>query len=274
MAYMLLEEKLRLKNIKLQKLEDDLKLNKDKFLKGMNENKDEMLNENGVSRTSSLTVRIVEARDLKPMNYDGLSDPYAQITLGDKKVLSNYKTGTLNPEWNEEFSMSAKSKNLLLKVEVFNKRKFGGDDFLGYTMVKLKDLEDQLKSDKWYKLENNNNSDDNGEVRLKCEFIWSRYKHNSDNYVKTEQQISRLHEDFDELKRIINLFEKPFGLLVYGEVDNIIKKRLLERSEDVGHYMNTSRRTVFNSPRYSVNKSHAFAERVENVFRATFSIFY
>ena len=271
---MLLEEKLRLKNIKLQKLEDDLKLNKDKFLKGMNDNKDEMLNENGVSRTSSLNVRIIEARDLKPMNYDGFSDPYVQLTLGSKKVLSSYKSGTLNPEWNEEFSMSANSKNLLLKAEVFNKRKFGGDDFLGYTIIKLKDLEDQLKSDKWYKLENPNNADNNCEIRIKCEFIWSRYKYNSDNFTKTEQQIARLHEDFDELKRIINLFEKPFGLLIYGEIENILKKRLLERSEDVGSYMATSRRTVFNSPRYTVNRSHAFAERVENVFRATFSKFF
>ena len=271
MSYMLLEEKLRLKNIKLQKLEDDLKLNKDKFLKGMNENKEEMLNENGVSRTSTLSVRVVEAKDLKPMNYDGFCDPYVQLTLKDKKVLTSYKTGTLNPEWNEEFSLAAPSKNLILKVEVFNKRKFGGDDYLGSTIVRLKDLEDQLKVDKWYKLENNNTGD-NGEIRLKLEFIWSRYKYNSDNFIKTENQIARLHEDFDELKRIINLFEKPFGLLIYGEIDNILKKRLLERSEDVGHYMATSRRTVFNSPRYSVNKSHAFAERVENVFRATFSI--
>ncbi len=63
MSYMLLEEKLRLKIIKLQKSEHDLRINKDKFLKRMNECKDERFNENGVSIRSVLTVNIVEAKD-------------------------------------------------------------------------------------------------------------------------------------------------------------------------------------------------------------------
>ncbi len=270
---MLLEEKLRLKNIKLQKLEDDLKLSKDKFLKGMNDNKDEIFNENGVSTTSSFSITIVEARDLKPMNYDGFSDPYVKLSIENQKVFSSYKTSTLNPNWNEEFSLNAPSKNIMLKIDVYNKRKFGGDDYMGGVIINLLELIDQLKVENWYKLENSQTPEENGEIFLRMQFVWSKYKYFSDSCLKTENQISRLHEDFIELKRIIDLFEKPYGLLIYGEVDNILKKRILERSEEVGQYVASSRRTVFASPRFSSHSKHnAFVDRVENVFRATFSI--
>jgi Ca2+-dependent lipid-binding protein len=197
MAYMLLEEKLRLKNIKLKKLEEDLLITKDKYLKGMNENKEERMNENGVSTTSTISIQVLEAKDLKPMNIDGYCDPYVQLSMNNSKVLTSYKPTTLNPIWNEEFSLMAPNKNLSLKVEIFNKRKFGGDELIGTVLINLKTLEDQIKHDNWYKIQNTSGKQDNGEIRLRLQFIWSKYKYFSDNFGKTENQIKRLHEDFE-----------------------------------------------------------------------------
>lgn len=270
MAYMLLEERLRLKNIKLKKLEEDLLFTKDKYLKGMNDNREEKFNENGVSTTSTLNVQVLEAKDLKPMNLDGYCDSYVRLTLNNQKVLTSYKPATLNPIWNEEFSLNAPSKNLILKVEIFNKRKFGGDEVIGTVSINLNSLEDQHKVDNFYKIENISNID-NGEIRLRLQFIWSKYKFFSDNFMKTENQISRLHEDFKELNRFMKMFDRPFGLLIYGEITNIENKRILERAEDLGQYTATNRKTVFVSPRGRLTKYNNLAERVENVFRATFS---
>jgi hypothetical protein len=61
-SYMLLEEKLRLKNIKLQKVHDDLKITRDKFHKGMLENKDERFNEHGISTNAAISVTLLEAK--------------------------------------------------------------------------------------------------------------------------------------------------------------------------------------------------------------------
>lgn len=102
---MQLEEKLRLKKIKLQKIFDDLMLARGKNLKGMEENKGEIINENGVSRSATINIELVEAKDLKPMDLNGYSDPYAVFVLDKYKQTSTFKPDTLNPVWNEEFSL-------------------------------------------------------------------------------------------------------------------------------------------------------------------------
>lgn len=40
---------------------------------------------------SILTVHVVEARDLKPMDMDGTSDPYAILEIEDQRIETNYK---------------------------------------------------------------------------------------------------------------------------------------------------------------------------------------
>jgi classical protein kinase C gamma type len=67
-------------------------------------------------RENKLRIEITEARNLIPMDPNGLSDPYVKIKLipttpdGNKKqLLSKYKTKriheTLNPQWLEKFAM-------------------------------------------------------------------------------------------------------------------------------------------------------------------------
>lgn len=43
----------------------------------------EQLNEYGIMHGSILTVHVVEARDLKPMDMDGTSDPYVVLSIED-----------------------------------------------------------------------------------------------------------------------------------------------------------------------------------------------
>ena len=86
MAYILLEEKIRLKKIKLQKLDDELRTTKEKFLKGMNENKGERLTSEGISENATIYITLLEARDLKPMDYTGTSDPYVILPLKIEKT--------------------------------------------------------------------------------------------------------------------------------------------------------------------------------------------
>jgi hypothetical protein len=268
---MLLEEKLRLKNIKLQKLHDDLKNTREKFHKGMLENRDEIFNEHGVSTNANITVTLLEAKNLKPMNLDGFSDPYVKFTVdNDKTEYSSFKLGTLNPIWNEDFSLNVHTKNSILRVEVYSKRKFGGDDYIGGAVINLKSMEDQQKGDKWYKLSSDGNNE-NGQIRLRLQFVWNRFKFFEENYRKTVSQIDTLEEDFAEINRLLDLLDKPFGLLIFGEINHILEKRIFERSDEISHYLATSRKTVYASPRYSNQTKHGFTERVENVFRATFS---
>lgn len=105
-SYMLLEEKLKLKKLKLTKLVDELEDVKEKLEVRYKENENEEINKYGVSTIANLDITLLEARELKPMDFNGKSDPYCVMTLNDKqRVISSYKPNTLNPVWNEKYNL-------------------------------------------------------------------------------------------------------------------------------------------------------------------------
>jgi len=53
---------------------------------------------------SVLTVHVVEARDLLPLDMDGTSDPYVILQIEDQRIETNFKKSTLNPVWTESFT--------------------------------------------------------------------------------------------------------------------------------------------------------------------------
>ena len=269
MGYMVLEEKLRLKKIKLQKVDEELQKQKEKYAKGMKESKGESLNANGVSTTATLSITLLEARDLKPMDFNGSSDPYVVFRLDNHKSTSSFKPETLEPVWNEDFSFQVTNLNSELIVEVYDKDRVGKDDFEGSTTISLSQLKHQNKIDGWYDLVVGEDASNNGQIRLRLQLVFSKYKYFQDNFFKVELQMTRLQEDINELNRLFELFSKPFGIIIYGEVLPILEKKLLERSEDITQYMSSSRKSIYASPRYG-SKSN-FAQKMENVFRGTFS---
>jgi Ca2+-dependent lipid-binding protein len=51
-----------------------------------------------------LQVRVIEGRDLMPMDYTGKSDPYVVLQLGKENFKTKYIEQDLNPVWNEIFT--------------------------------------------------------------------------------------------------------------------------------------------------------------------------
>lgn len=101
---------------------------------------------------SILTVHVVEARDLKPMDMDGTSDPYVVLQIEDQRIETNYKKSTLSPVWNESFTFDIIHGKDPLQVTIMDKDTFGNDDFEGQCLVSLHDLRDQMKHDVWVEL--------------------------------------------------------------------------------------------------------------------------
>jgi len=105
-SYMLIEERLKLKKIKLTKTLKEIELYAEKSLKDRDKHKSEQLNEHGVASDATLNLVLLEARELKPMDFNGKSDPYCVFTLnGQQKQKSTYKPNTLDPVWNEQFNL-------------------------------------------------------------------------------------------------------------------------------------------------------------------------
>nr|XP_020508606.1 rabphilin-3A-like isoform X2 [Labrus bergylta] len=99
---------------------------------------------------------VVKAKGLKPMDSNGLADPYVKLHLlpgasKSNKLRTKTLKNTLNPVWNETLvyhgitadEMSRKT----LRLSVSDEDKFGHNEFIGETRVALKKLKfDQKKN--------------------------------------------------------------------------------------------------------------------------------
>ena len=107
----------------------------------------ERLNRHGVDEDASISVRVVEARDLTPMDFSGKADPYCVLNFGERgqpkqQQKTNFVKQELNPVWNEVFSFDVVTGKEVLEVLVYDKD-ITSDDFEGRFEVTLSQFLDQ-----------------------------------------------------------------------------------------------------------------------------------
>lgn len=106
-----------------------------------------------------LCIQIFEAKNLIPMDPNGLSDPYVKckINPNDDKKSIKLKTkimkGTLNPVWNESFviDLSNEDKDKRLCIEVWDYDRTSRNDFMGSLSFGISELFKE-HAEGWFKL--------------------------------------------------------------------------------------------------------------------------
>ena len=111
--------------------------------------------EASLSEEMRLNVRVIAARNLRAMDFNGFSDPYVKLQVGKQRFKTKVVKMNLNPEWDQEFSFVVADVREVLKFDVYDEDLIGIDDFLGQVKVPLEDLlaaENLSLGQRWYQL--------------------------------------------------------------------------------------------------------------------------
>ncbi|XP_053136266.1 rabphilin-3A isoform X2 [Hemicordylus capensis] len=106
------------------------------------------------SENSSLHCTLIKAKGLKPMDSNGLADPYVKLHLlpgasKSNKLRTKTLRNTRNPIWNETLVYHGLTdedmQRKTLRISVCDEDKFGHNEFIGETRVALKKVKPNQK---------------------------------------------------------------------------------------------------------------------------------
>lgn len=139
---------------------------------------------------------------------------------------------------------------------------------LGTIEIKLKDFTHQHRVEKLLPLKNSI-----GTIRLRVRLFWSKLTFFQKEIINAEEKLQMATKEKRDLMRYLQVLDEPFGIIVYGEVNNIIDNDILEVPKEKEEIIEKQRLSVL--PRASVTGkprlSRSFIDRIDNTLGSTFS---
>lgn len=267
LSYMVIEEKLRHKQMHLKQIIDEYTLLREKYEKGIKENQNEELNAFGVSTQAEVQFTIIEAQEL--CGGDGSPNPYVVVTLDNQENVTLLKEDTTDPIFNEDLYFDMRSLESTAELKVIDK---ASNSILGVAHIKLKDYKNQVKVEKVLRLKPETPSDGNfGTIRIRIRVLWSKLKYFQDQMLVAEDKLEMANKESDEVARYLNLLDEPFGVIIFGEIENIMANEILEVPKDKEEILEKQRMSVL--PHGRVSKvGTSFGDRFDSTLKKTFNI--
>ncbi|MQL90811.1 hypothetical protein Taro_023405 [Colocasia esculenta] len=91
-----------------------------------------------------LRVRVLRGVNLAVRDFR-TSDPYVVLRLGSQKLKTRVIRKDLNPEWNEDLTLTIEDPAQPVKLEVFDKDTFSFDDPMGHAEFDIQPLVEAVK---------------------------------------------------------------------------------------------------------------------------------
>ena len=264
-SYIFLEEKIKTKKIKVEKMIEDIDLDLEKYKKNLSKHQNEVPTGNGLTNESTLYVTVFEAKDLVPTGVLGSCDPFVSLTFKDQKEKTQLRRGTVKPAWNEEFMFQVKDPESALAIEVFDQTMVGSE-LIGKLNISLNDLRDQEKKTAWFNLNLDNTPGNQGSIRLKLQCILSFVSYYTEKINQLQKEKDFLTKNLETLQYYVEKMDQPFGIIYCGEIDQILKKNLLKQTDALLEQLESSRHKIY---AYRKDNDVALSMKVENIFKST-----
>ncbi|KAH0459262.1 hypothetical protein IEQ34_012076 [Dendrobium chrysotoxum] len=91
-----------------------------------------------------LRVRIIRGVNLAVRDTSG-SDPYVVLRMGRQKLKTSVKKNNVNPEWNEDLTLSVSEPLVPIILQVYDKDTFSRDDKMGDAEFEITSFIDSVK---------------------------------------------------------------------------------------------------------------------------------
>jgi len=267
-SYVFYCEKLKIKNVKIEKKIDELKEQIDRDNQGLKRYNDEKERPNGLTNESSIYITVIEGQKLQsPSLFSSICDSFVSLEFEGQRLQTKLKNNTNNPAWNENFKFVINNPDSTLKVEVYDST-FLGNKLIGYLNLPIKNFSNQERKVTLFDLYNEDKKEV-GKIRLKIQCIFSMKKYYNTQIEKTNEKLNYLEDNYNMTNHFVGLInQQPFGILIDGNFEDLLNKNALKDIDKLINFEEEQKKFVFLSKLDEENGPSLY-EKVSNTLNNT-----
>ena len=267
-SYVFYCEKLKIKNVKIEKKIDELKEQIERDKQGLIRYNDEKEKSNGLTNESSIYITVIEGQKLEsPSLFSSICDSFVSLEFEGQRLQTKLKNNTNNPAWNENFKFVINNPDSTLKVEVYDST-FLGNKLIGYLNLPIKNFSNQERKVSWYDLFNEDKKEV-GKIRLKIQCIFSMKKYYNSQIEKTNDKLQYLEDNCNMTNHFVGLInQQPFGILIDGNFEDLLNKNALKDIDKLINFEEEQKKFVFLSKLDDENGPSLY-EKVSSTLNST-----